>query len=116
MFDIARYWLREFDVDGYRLDYASGPGPDFWPDFWAVCKAAKPDSFCFGEVVDASEAQRKYVGRLDGCLDFHLGDALRRTFAMDKWSEADFYRFIERHHAFFPPDFILPSFLDNHDM
>jgi len=34
MINTARYWLREFDVDGYRLDYANGPGPDFWTDFW----------------------------------------------------------------------------------
>ncbi len=70
MIDTARYWLREFDVDGYRLDYANGPGPDFWTDFWAACKAEKPDCYCFGEVVDAPVVQRTYVGRLDGCLDF----------------------------------------------
>ena len=87
LIDVARMWLREFDVDGYRLDYASGPGPDFWADFWAACKAEKPDSFCMGEVVDAPDVQRRYVGRLDGCLDFHLTDALRKTFAWGRWSE-----------------------------
>lgn len=116
LIDVARMWLREFEVDGYRLDYASGPGPDFWADFWAACKAEKPDAFCMGEVVDAPDVQRRYVGRLDGCLDFHLTDALRKTFAWGRWSEADLARFVERHQAYFPPDFVRPTFLDNHDM
>ncbi len=116
MIDIGLHWLREFEVDGYRLDYANGPGPDFWSDFWAACKAARPDCFCFGEIVDAPDALRAYVGRLDGSLDFHLEDALRRTYALQQWSEADFERFLARHLAYFPPDFIMPTFLDNHDM
>lgn len=118
--EVAAYWLREFAVDGFRLDYANGPGPDFWADFWAACKAEKPDSFCFGEVIDAPDALRTYQGRLDGCLDFHLCDALRRTYALHTWSEEQFARFLDRHLAYFQEvnsdGFLLPSFLDNHDM
>ncbi len=116
LIDIARYWIREFDVDGYRLDYANGPGPDFWTDFWTACKGAKPDSFCFGEVIDAPDVQRRYVGRLDGCLDFHTGDMLRRTYALGARAEADLECFLARHAAFFPPGFLMPTFVDNHDM
>ncbi len=116
MIDIARYWLRDFDLDGYRLDYAHGPGASFWPEFWTACKAEKADCFCFGEIVEAPDVQRAYVGRLDGCLDFHLGAALRETFARGQWTVADLERFVERHQAFFPEDFLLPAFLDNHDM
>lgn len=116
LIDVARFWLREFDVDGYRLDYADGPGPDFWSDFWAACKAEKPDCFCFGEAVSTPAIQRLYTGRLDGCLDFHVADALRRTFALGQWSEAEFERFLARHQAFFPEAFVMPTFLDNHDM
>jgi glycosidase len=56
------------------------------------------------------------MGRLDGCLDFHLGEALRKTYAYRTWTEADFERFLERHQTYFPENFILPSFIDNHDM
>ncbi len=118
LLDIARYWLREFDIDGYRLDYANGPGPDFWSDFRAACRAEKPDSFCFGEIVDQPAAMLAYVGRLDGCLDFHAGEAIRKTFAYRVWDEADFERFVARHEAFFASEgeFIRPTFIDNHDM
>lgn len=118
MLDIARYWLREFDVDGYRLDYANGPGPGFWAEFRAACRAVKPDCFCFGEIVDQPSAWLPYLGRLDGCLDFHLGEALRKTYAYRTWTEADFERFVARHEAYFADegDFIRPTFIDNHDM
>jgi glycosidase len=116
MIDAARFWLREFDVDGYRLDYANGPGPDFWTDFWTACKAEKPDCFCFGEVIDASHVKRTYVGRLDGCLNFFVADALRRTLALGRWTETHMERFLTRHYEFFPPNFVMPTFIDNHDM
>jgi hypothetical protein len=116
--DIAQYWLREFDVDGYRLDYANGPGPGFWSDFRAACRAIKSDCFCFGEIVDQPSALIPYIGRLDGCLDFHIGEALRKTYAYGVWTEADFERFRERHEAYFAQagGFIRPTFIDNHDM
>jgi glycosidase len=118
MLDIARYWLREFDVDGYRLDYANGPGPGFWAEFRAACRAVKPDCLCFGEIVDQPSAWLPYIGRLDGCLDFHLGEALRKTYAYRTWTEADFERFVARHEAYFAGagEFIRPTFIDNHDM
>jgi cyclomaltodextrinase len=116
MLDVAQYWLREFDVDGYRLDHANGPGPDFWVDFRAACRAVKSDSFSFGEVVESPDILRAYIGRLDGLLDFHMEDALRRTFALGAMSEVEFEAFVERHYAYFPDDFVLPTFLDNHDM
>lgn len=116
MLDIARFWLREFDVDGYRLDYATGPGADFWPDFWTACKAEKPDSFCFGEIVDAPDVLRTYEGRLDGCLDFQVGEALRNTYGWQTWTEADLDRFLAHHKHYFAPEFVIPTFIDNHDM
>ncbi|HFD39806.1 MAG TPA: alpha-amylase, partial [Anaerolineae bacterium] len=57
-----------------------------------------------------------YVGRLDGCLDFLTADALRRTFALGRWTEEQLTRFLARHERFFPTDFVRPTFLDNHDM
>jgi hypothetical protein len=114
--EVAQYWLREFDVDGYRLDHANGAGPDFWADFQAACKAVKPDCLCFGEVVETPDVLRAYIGRLDGLLDFQVEDALRKVYAYGTMSEREFEALLERHYAYFPPEFVLPTFLDNHDM
>jgi cyclomaltodextrinase len=123
LIDAACYWLTEYDVDGYRLDYAAGPSHAFWSEFRAACRAAKPDCWLFGEATLAGEALRTYTGRLDGCLDFALCRLLRQLCAGPKpvISLAQFVNEVERIGRFFgahgaPPNFLLPSFLDNHDM
>ncbi|MBD5230849.1 MAG: DUF3459 domain-containing protein [Bacteroidales bacterium] len=30
MVDAMQYWVDNFDIDGYRCDYASGPSPELW--------------------------------------------------------------------------------------
>ena len=116
LLDIAQFWIHEFDVDGYRLDYASGPGPDFWSGFRQAIRDVKSDSFCFGEIVGTPYEQRAYIGRLDGVLDFHVGDSIRKFVAYDRLSDAEFAQFLKAHQQYFPDDFIMPSFIDNHDM
>ena len=111
----AQYWL-EKGVDGYRLDYAPGPPHTFWADFRQACKVVNPDVFLFGEVVRHSEGIAPYIPHFDGCLDFLLADALRRTFVLETSTLLEFEAFLAAHEAYFPKDFSLPAFLDNHDM
>ena len=111
----AQHWLQK-GVDGYRLDYAPGPPRTFWADFRQACKAVKPDAFLFGEVVSHSEVIASYMPHFDGCLDFLLADALRRTFVLETSTLLEFETFLASHEAYFPEGFSLPAFLDNHDM
>ncbi len=111
----AQYWLHK-GIDGYRLDYAPGPPHTFWADFRKACKAVNPDAFLFGEVVSYSEVIASYVPHFDGCLDFLLADALRRTFVLETSTLLEFEAFLAAHETYFPHEFSLPTFLDNHDM
>ncbi len=46
------YWVREFDVDGFRVDAAWGPrqrAPEFWPRWRAELKRIKPDLLLLAE-------------------------------------------------------------------
>jgi cyclomaltodextrinase len=115
LLDAASYWLAR-GADGYRLDYAHGSTHDFWAAFRATTHTAKPDSFTVGEIVETAELQRSYKGRFDGVLDMLLLQQLRSFFAFDLTGADELDRFITRHLAYFPPDFVLPTFLDNHDM
>ncbi len=116
MLDVARYWLEEFGVDGYRLDYANGPSHDFWTDFRSAVKDVRPDAFIFGEIVESAHLLRTYQGRLDGSLDFLLTHNLRRAFAFGSMSLTGLDAFLTRHESYFDARFVRPSFLDNHDM
>ncbi|MDQ3249083.1 MAG: glycoside hydrolase family 13 protein [Chloroflexota bacterium] len=118
LIDAACYWLTEYGIDGYRLDYAAGPSHAFWSDFRAACRRAKPDCWLFGEVTLAGDALRTYIGRLDGCLDFAFARRVRQLCAdaQPEITIGQFANAVERSRHFFGTDFALPSFIDNHDM
>ncbi len=113
--DVAKYWL-DFGVDAFRLDYANGPEQDFWVDFRRTCQQAKPTVWTFGEVVAPPDVQKTYANGLNGTLDFLLCQAIRLTFAQKEWGLSQFGTFITTHFDYFPEDFSLPMFIDNHDM
>ena len=73
-----RFWLGDVGFDGLRLDYALGPTHDFWTELRATVKQIRPDAWIFGEVVETPATILRYEGRLDGCLDFPLGQASAR--------------------------------------
>lgn len=115
--DSAKYWVQEFDVDGFRLDYAYGPSHDFWTDYYSALKNANPDTYHFGEIVETPAWLRSYEGVMDGTLDFLWLQAARKTFAFGTADVGQFEQFLSRHEQFFAgTNFTLPTFLDNHDM
>jgi len=118
LLDAARYWLREFGVDGYRLDYAAGPSHDFWSAFGAACKEVNPDCWIFGEVTQGSDSLRSYAGRLDGCLDFGFTRQVRLLCAAPTplIPVSRFAAAVQRTQRYFPASFTRPAFIDNHDM
>lgn len=48
--DVTAYWLREFGVDGWRMDVARHIEPDFWQDFYRVAKATRPGCYLLSEI------------------------------------------------------------------
>ncbi|WP_182201435.1 alpha-glycosidase [Paraliobacillus salinarum] len=50
LLDVARYWIEEFNIDGWRLDVANEIDHNFWRDFRKVVKESKPDAYILGEI------------------------------------------------------------------
>ena len=115
LLEIAQKWLT-LGVDGYRLDYAPGPGQEFWADFRRACRAVNPDCWTFGEVVGPADEQLSFAGTMDGTLDFLTCQALRETFATRGWPLSRFAAYLENNPLYFPRGFSRPAFIDNHDM
>ena len=115
LFDAARYWLR-LGADGYRLDYAIGPGLDFWVEFRKICREVNPEVWTFGEVTRPADQQLSFAGGMDGTLDFLSCQALRESFAFRSKPISGFAGFLQASQAYFPREFSRPAFLDNHDM
>ncbi|MFF9910811.1 pullulanase-type alpha-1,6-glucosidase [Streptomyces sp. NPDC013457] len=82
---IYQRWVRDFDIDGFRIDTVKHVDTAFWTQ-WATAldeyaaRRGRDDFFMFGEVYSADPAiTAPYVteGRLDATLDFPFQDAAR---------------------------------------
>ncbi|MGG1242614.1 glycoside hydrolase family 13 protein [Bacillus cabrialesii] len=56
LLDIALYWIREFDIDGWRLDVANEVDHVFWKTFRQAVSAEKPDVYILGEIWHSAES------------------------------------------------------------
>lgn len=50
LLEVARYWVQEIGIDGWRLDVANEVDHRFWREFRETVKAIKPDAYILGEV------------------------------------------------------------------
>ncbi|MBW7476623.1 alpha-glycosidase [Paenibacillus oenotherae] len=50
LLNVARYWIEEIGIDGWRLDVADEVDHAFWRDFRKVVKAANPEAYILGEI------------------------------------------------------------------
>ncbi|WP_170006691.1 glycoside hydrolase family 13 protein [Bacillus fonticola] len=50
LLEVGRYWVREFDIDGWRLDVANEVDHAFWREFRNEVKSIKPDVYILGEI------------------------------------------------------------------
>lgn len=48
--DVATYWLKEADIDGWRLDVADEVPHSFWVEFRQAVKAVRADAYLVGEI------------------------------------------------------------------
>lgn len=53
--DVGAYWVREFHVDGWRLDVANEIDRNFWRNFRAAVKKENPEAVLIGEVWENAE-------------------------------------------------------------
>ncbi|MGN0278925.1 MAG: glycoside hydrolase family 13 protein [Lachnospiraceae bacterium] len=52
--EVGRFWVREFDIDGWRLDVASEVNDGFWRRFHQAVKEEKSDAVLIGEVWESA--------------------------------------------------------------
>ncbi|UXH45764.1 alpha-glycosidase [Rossellomorea vietnamensis] len=50
LLEVGRYWIKEFDIDGWRLDVANEVDHHFWREFRKEVKGLKPELYILGEI------------------------------------------------------------------
>jgi neopullulanase len=56
LLNIATYWIKEFDIDAWRLDVANEVDHHFWKRFHQETTALKPDFYIVGEIWTSAQA------------------------------------------------------------
>lgn len=75
IFKVARYWLEETGMDGWRLDVPFKIPYDFWQEFRGVVKSVNPEAYLVGEVW--REAEPWIKGDIfDGVTNYRLRDLI----------------------------------------
>ncbi|MFC4498882.1 MULTISPECIES: pullulanase-type alpha-1,6-glucosidase [Streptomyces] len=123
---IYKRWVRDFDIDGFRIDTVKHVNMEFWTQ-WATALDAyaaaqgRENFFMFGEVYSADpDITSPYVtqGRLDATLDFPFQEAARQYASQGAGAQtlsrvfgADYKYTTDKANAYEQV-----TFLGNHDM
>lgn len=74
--DVIRFWVREFDIDGIRLDAADVLDFEFMHMLRAVANEVKADFYLMGEVIHGEYNRWVNEGTLHAVTNYHLHKAL----------------------------------------
>lgn len=116
LLDAAAYWIREADIDGWRLDVANEVSLDFWKDFSRSVRSLKKEFYIVGEVwFDASTWLQS--GYFDAAMNYPLESAISDFFLEKKTSPLQFteklFSVLSRYSDFHNSEAF--NLLDSHD-
>lgn len=93
--DVAEYWIREFNIDGWRLDVPWKADFDFWKHFRTRVKQVKPDAYIVGEIWRDSLTWLDGT-TCDGTMNYPLREYLLDFCVHDHMDAEDFAYFLTR--------------------
>ena len=123
--DIARFWLEELKVDGFRMDAAkhifpddrAGDNHDFWVWFKNEMQKIKPDVYLVGEVWSEAKEVAPYLQGLPSLFNFDLGYAITEVarVGLDSIGLVQRYKDIRDFYKSVTDDYMDATFIKNHD-
>jgi cyclomaltodextrinase / maltogenic alpha-amylase / neopullulanase len=88
LMQVGEYWIREYDIDGWRLDVpAEIKTPGFWEEFRSRTRALKPDLYLVGELWREA-AEWLHGDRFDATMNYLFAAAAISFAGGDRVSEA----------------------------
>lgn len=112
--DVIRFWVKEFDIDGLRLDAADVMDFDYMKALRQVANEVKPDFWLMGEVIHGNYSRWANNGTLHSVTNYMLHKAL--------YSAHNDHNYFEVAHTIkYVSDLAgdrikLYTFVDNHDV
>lgn len=112
--DVIRFWVKEFDIDGIRLDAADVMDFEYMKALRQVANEVKPDFWLMGEVIHGNYSRWANDGTLHSVTNYMLHKAL--------YSAHNDHNYFEVAHTIkYVNDMVgnrlnLYTFVDNHDV
>lgn len=116
LLDVARYWIEEVGIDGWRLDVANEVDHQFWREFRQTVKAVNPDAYILGEMFH--EGMMWLQGdQFDAVMNYPFTYAMHDFFAERCIDGVQFAQAIEHQLASYPQQAneVMFNLLDSHD-
>ena len=110
MTDALKFWVKNYNIDGYRCDVASFIPLEFWENARKELDEIKP-VFMLAEAED-KELHRK---AFDATYNWTLWNFLHNITTNNKSAETLAGGYIAEHVSIFPKEGIRLNFIDNHD-
>lgn len=114
---VGAYWLKEFHIDGWRLDVANEIDHDFWRAFRNTVKDINPDALILGEIWE--DANSFLEGdQFDSVMNYPFMYLCEELFAKEHMSLKEFTDRLGKLRMRYkePVQNILMNFLDCHDV
>jgi cyclomaltodextrinase len=110
MTEALKFWIKEYDIDGYRCDIASFVPIDFWEHARTELEAIKP-------VLMLAEAEDRELHRkaFDITYNWTLWNILHQIAMNERSVKTLTEAYIAEHVSIFPKEGIRLNFIDNHD-
>ncbi|WP_335870030.1 alpha-amylase family glycosyl hydrolase [Bacillus sp. 2205SS5-2] len=118
LFEAAKWWIEETNIDGYRLDTVRHVPAAFWEKFAQEVKSVNKDFYLLGEVYDKDPKNiAKYAETgIDGFVDFPQNDELRNVFKTTDIPLDRLPNYWNYNETFYKDPYLMGTFIDNHDM
>ncbi|WP_410772164.1 glycoside hydrolase family 13 protein [Fontibacillus sp. BL9] len=113
---VAKYWIEEFDIDGWRLDVANEVDHKFWREFRNTVRAAKDDVYIIAEIWN--DAMPWLQGdQFDSVMNYPFTEAVIDFIAKGKIGATRFGNLLTSHLQLYPENVseVMFNLLGSHD-
>lgn len=115
--DVCRYWIKEYQIDGWRLDVANEVDRNFWRTFRNAAKEENPQVVLIGEVWENSETWLR-GDAFDSTMNYDFRKHCRDFFGIGRIDAFQFAGNISKMLFRYPTNITLGqlNLLDSHDV
>ncbi|RSJ74675.1 glycoside hydrolase family 13 protein [Streptococcus cristatus] len=116
LLSVATYWIKEFDIDAWRLDVANEVDHQFWRDFRKTVLATKPDLYILGEVWHTSQPWLN-GDEFHAVMNYPLSDSIKDYFLRGVKKTSQFIDEINGQSMYYRQQIseVMFNLLDSHD-